>query len=228
MRGASLPDAVRICTLPRLVGIEVADARGEGVVAVQRLAEGVERERLDVVLEVRMRQVRPAAGEGAELRRRHAHRPAALPGVLQADLRLAPERVGQAVQGLHALDAEDRADLQMVLEVLADAGEVAADGDAVRLQQRRRADAGELQDLRRADRAGGENRPRRRARASPSRRRRRRPARPARRRARPSASSSTLSMCAPVQTCRLGRRSIGRRNALVAFQRMPARWLTSK
>ena len=33
---------------------------------------------------------------------------------------------------------------------------------------------------------------------------------------------------APVQTCRLGRPTTGRRKALVAFQRMPRFWFTSK
>jgi hypothetical protein len=115
----------------------------------------------------------------------------------------------------------------VVLEVLAHAGELAADGDAAGLQQRRRADAGELQDLRRADRAGGEDdlaagSERRRFAAPPPTGATRTPLAGRR------PSSSIRSMCAPVQTCRLGRRSIGRRNALVAFQRMPARWLTSK
>ena len=45
----------------------------------------------------------------------------------------------------------------MVLQVLADPAELVDDGDAVRLQKRRRPDAGELEELRRADRAGGED-----------------------------------------------------------------------
>ena len=42
----------------------------------------------------------------------------------------------------------------MVLQVLADTGQVAHDRDAVPAQQRRRADARQLQQLRRLDRAG--------------------------------------------------------------------------
>ena len=55
------------------------------------------------------------------------------------------------VQRLHAVDLEDRALLQMVLQVAADARRVADHGDAVLGQPVARPDAGELQDLRRAD-----------------------------------------------------------------------------
>ena len=57
-------------------------------------------------------------------------------------------------------DLEDHPQLQMVLQVLADAGQRMHDGDAVLGKQRGIADAGQLQQMRRVDRAGGEDRPR--------------------------------------------------------------------
>jgi hypothetical protein len=51
---------------------------------------------------------------------------------------------------------EDHAQLQMILQVAADAGQVMQQRDAPVLQQIGRADAGALQDARRADGAGGE------------------------------------------------------------------------
>jgi hypothetical protein len=58
---------------------------------MQRFAERIERQRLHVVLQVRELARRIAARERAELRRRHAHRPAAPEQVFEADQRLAPE-----------------------------------------------------------------------------------------------------------------------------------------
>ena len=55
-------------------------------------------------------------------------------------------------------DLEDHAELQVVLQVLADAGQlVRARRCRAARSSSRRADAGELQELRRADRAGGED-----------------------------------------------------------------------
>jgi hypothetical protein len=55
------------------------------------------------------------------------------------------------VFSVRALDLVDRADLQMVLQVLAHAGQVVAHGNALALQQRARPYARQLQDLRRVD-----------------------------------------------------------------------------
>ena len=136
--------------------VQVADAGGEGVVTVQRLAEGVQRQRLHVVFDIRPRLLARRAREAAELRRRHAHRPAALEQVLQPDAGLAPPRVGHRVERAHAIHTEHRAHLQMVLQVLADAGQRMLHRNAVRLQQGGRPDARQLQQLRRADGAAGE------------------------------------------------------------------------
>ena len=48
-------------------------------------------------------------------------------------------------------------ELEMVLQVLADPGQVDDERDAVRLQLRRRPDAGQLQELRRVDRPAGKD-----------------------------------------------------------------------
>ena len=54
----------------------IGDAGGEGRERVQRLAELVERQRLHVILDIGAVLRRIGAREGAELRRRHGHRPA--------------------------------------------------------------------------------------------------------------------------------------------------------
>ena len=66
---------------------------------------------------------------------------------------LCAEAVGAVVQGDRLAAAIDRADLEVILQVGADARQVVHHLDAVLLQMPGRADAGELQDLRRADRA---------------------------------------------------------------------------
>ena len=55
---------------------QIGDAGGEGRERMQRLAELVERERLHVILDVGPLDRRIGTREGAELRRRHGHRPA--------------------------------------------------------------------------------------------------------------------------------------------------------
>jgi hypothetical protein len=137
--------------------VEVAHAGGEGIEAVQRLAEGVQAQRLHVVLDVRIGQLRAAAREGAQLRRRHAHRPAARQQVLQADAGLAPPAGGNAVQRLRTAHLEHRADLQVVLQVGADARQLVPRRHAHRGQLGAVADARHLQDLHRADRTGAED-----------------------------------------------------------------------
>ena len=107
------------------------------------------------------------------------------------------------------------AHLQVVLQVLADAGELMHDVDAVLLQQGAGADARQLQDLRRADRAGGEDHLARRAELR---------CWPCWRSTRPVTrlpSSIRRSTCARVSTFRLRRPRTGRRKPLEVFQRTP-------
>ncbi len=77
--------------------------------------------------------------------------------VLEPHRRLAPPVAGHRVERLHAVDLERHAQLQVVLQVRADAGQIPSHLDAVRLQLRRVADAGEHQQLRRGDRTAGED-----------------------------------------------------------------------
>ena len=65
--------------------------------------------------------------------------------------------VDHVVDGDRLGAAELHADLEMVLQVGADAGHVGDHRDAVAAQQIRRADAGKLQELRRIERAAGED-----------------------------------------------------------------------
>ena len=98
-----------------------------------------------MVLNIRVSSVGAGARERAQLRRRHAHRAGAGPSVFQTYFGLAPKRIGHGVERHIAFaagaDFVDRADLQMVLQVGAHAGQVLLDLDAVLLQQRRRSDA---------------------------------------------------------------------------------------
>ena len=105
---------------------------------MQRFAEGIQAQGLHVVLDVRPGLRRVAAGERAELRRRHAHGATAVQQVFQADGGFAPPAVGHGVQGFHAFDFEHRADLQMVLQIGTHTRQVCQRRDAVLLQQRGR------------------------------------------------------------------------------------------
>ena len=138
------------------------------------------------------------------------------------------QRVGQRVERAHALHREHGADLQVVLQV-------ARRRPGVRAAARRRA----LQPVGRArcptTAAAAACRPRRRP--APPRVRQHAAAVPlpvahhldAGARAAPGRRPSNRRVtCAPVHTCRLRRCRTGRRNALLAFQRTPLRWLTSK
>ena len=87
-----------------------------------------------MVLQIGVRLRRVAAREGTELRRRHAHGAGAFEGVLDADFGFAPQRIGGGVEGGHALDFEDGANLQMVLQVAAHTGQIVLHLNAVLLQ----------------------------------------------------------------------------------------------
>ena len=114
-------------------------------------------------------------------------------------------------------------ELQVVLQVLADAGQRVDDRRADRLETLRPADAGEFEQLRRADRAGRQHhfalRPRlatpavlaiaQADRAAPL-------------------EQDPLDMRARSTRRRFGRLRIGFRKPVAALQRRPRRWLTSK
>jgi hypothetical protein len=83
--------------------------------------------------------------------------PAAEEGVVEPHERAGREVPVDAVERAGAGDAVDRALLEMVLEVAADAGAIEQHRDAGFAQPVGRADAGELEELRRTDGAGAED-----------------------------------------------------------------------
>ena len=125
---------------------------------MQRIAELVERKRLHVEFEIRRRMLARAAGEAAQLARGHRQRPGAQKRVLEPHHHLSDHAVGTLIQRDGVAHLEDGAQLQVILQVLADAGQLVHHVDTVLSQQRRRTDAGQLHDLRRADAAGRKDR----------------------------------------------------------------------
>src|SRR5665213_234701 len=143
--------------LAAALGPQVGDRGGEGRERVAGIAELVEAQRLHVIFEIRRLARRIALGETSELRRRHGQRAALHQEILQAHADAADQAIGAFVQRACVLNLVDRADLQMILQILADARQLMRDADAERLQQLARADARYLHELRRADRARGQD-----------------------------------------------------------------------
>ena len=86
---------------------------------MQRIAEPIARQRLDVILQVRDHTRTVRLREHPELAARHRHRAAAPKRVLQRDAKLPHGgSVGVRVQGPGVANREHGADLQVVLEVL--------------------------------------------------------------------------------------------------------------
>src|SRR3954464_4838222 len=135
---------------------QVAHARRNRREAVQRVAELVERERLHVPFDVRGRLRWVTLRKGAQLRRRHGERPGLQHEIFGRHGGLADPAVGDAIQGLRVLHLVLQPDLEMVLQVLADAFQLVDHRHAQRLEMDAIADTRELQQLWRADRAGGE------------------------------------------------------------------------
>jgi hypothetical protein len=177
-----------------------------------------------VILQVGAGLLRIGFGEGAQLRGRHRHRPALHEQVFQADLHLADQGRGHGVEGPGAIDLEDHAHLQVILQVLAHARQRVHHRDLVLLQQRRIGDARHLQDMRRTDGAGAQDGSRLRqpgaATAGEFDAGADRPCSPC--------SMRRRLTCEPVMMVRLPSFMAGRRKALEAFQRTPRFWLTSK
>ena len=122
-------------------GVQVANAGGEGVEAVQRFAKGVERQRLHVVLQIGVGLIRTAAGESTQLARRHAHGATAAQQVVQPNHSLAPPRLRHHIEGAHAPHLKAASDLQMVLQIAPHAREWVAGHHAMGVQQLGIADA---------------------------------------------------------------------------------------
>src|SRR6185295_17619612 len=96
--------------------------RRDRVVRMQWLAELVERQRLHVPLDVRCRLRGIAPRERAELRRRHRERTGVEQEIFDAHGSAAYPITSAPIQRDRVLDGIDRADLQMVVEIRADAG----------------------------------------------------------------------------------------------------------
>ena len=120
----------------------------EGGVAVVAHGGGQE-----MVLDVGPFDPRPGADEGTGFEVVGGAEP-----VLEQDPADPDQQLGKrpqlAVEGDRLAAAELKVDLQVVLQVLADPGQIVGDRDPGRAQHRARADARELQDLGRADRTG--------------------------------------------------------------------------
>ena len=202
--------------------VEVAEAGGDRREGVQRLAEGVEAQRLHVELEVGVVLARRRAGEGAELARRRAHRPGPPQRVLERDPRLA------APAGAELVSVPPAVTFQTSGAAGGPAG--CRRPPAGRRPHRCRARAaaprpepGELQQLRAVHRPAASTTARR---AAIRRRRRARPR--CSRGPSPALDHEPRHLGpGPHHEVRAGR-SPGARKARAAFQRKPARWLTSK
>ena len=133
--------------------LHVGDARGERRERVQRLAEAIERQRLDMILQVGALARRIGARDDAELRRRHGQRAAAAQRIVEENLGAAEHRRVHLVQRLDARHLVDHPQLQMVLQVLADARLVQHDRNSELRELRGGPDARQQQRLDRSDRA---------------------------------------------------------------------------
>jgi hypothetical protein len=100
---------------------------------MERLAEPVEAERLHVPLDVRGRLAGVALREGAQLGGRHREGPRPEEEVLEPHEPAPEQAVGPLVERGAVPDLEHQPDLEVVVEVLAHAGQVVDDRDAVRL-----------------------------------------------------------------------------------------------
>ena len=107
------------------------------------------RQRREVELHVGRERMRHRAREQPALVDADRKRPAALEDPLEAHAELAHDAAQVVVGGHRLRAAEDRAHLQMILQVLADAGQCMHHRDAAVGQQRGVADARQLQQLRR-------------------------------------------------------------------------------
>ncbi len=105
-----------------------------------------------MILQIRRCDIRGGLGKGAELRRRHRHRTAAPKRVFQCDPRFAAKRRRQGVQCSSVPDFVGTSQLQVILQVLPDAGRVVNGFDIVGSQQVARSDSRQLQDMGRSDR----------------------------------------------------------------------------
>ena len=118
------------------------------------LAEAVERQRLDMKFDIGGGVVGRGPGEQAKLRRRHGQRSAPANAIVEPHHRPLEQRLVVDIERARAGDAEDGAELQMILKIFADPRQRM--DHRTRRSPRDDPDAptpGKLQKLRRADRA---------------------------------------------------------------------------
>ena len=109
---------------------------GEAGVAMQRIARLVDRQRHDVELDVGAAALRVLrAGRAADLAGADGQRPAAVDQPVPAHARQAQRIAHVVVERVARLQPDDGARLVVVLQVLADAGQIGNDCDAVLPQQ---------------------------------------------------------------------------------------------
>src|SRR4051812_31927577 len=107
---------------------------------MQWIAELVERQRLDVKLDIGALAVWFGARENAKLRRRHGQRTAAAEGIVDAHQAAPQQRVVSLIERTDAEDLVDRALLQVILQIASDAGAIQHDLDTERTEPVRRPD----------------------------------------------------------------------------------------
>ena len=133
--------------LPAARRLDVGNTGGERGKLVQRLAEAIERQRLNMILQIRPRPIGIGSGEQPKLRRRHGQRAAPKQRIFEQHAGKPQRRVVALVQRGDAVDFVDQAQLQMVLQIGADARPVGNDCNAMLLQQLARPNAGHLKDM---------------------------------------------------------------------------------
>ena len=131
----------------------LAHRRAESGIGMQLLAHLVGRERQEVNLDVGRRQPRIGLEERARGARGDGQRSLAERRIARAGHDTATRMIEDVVERDRLRATHHDPDLHVILQVVADAGGVEHDVNAVALQQLRRSDAGELQQLRRVIRA---------------------------------------------------------------------------
>src|SRR6266850_6373010 len=137
--------------------LELRYGAGEAGMPVQDPAAPGSREIDEVELRVGPLQVRPGANERGGMAGAYRQGSLLEQEVPQTHDRHAPQAHHVVVQGNRLAAAPERAHVEMVLQVRANAGRVVHHRNAVPLEQRPRTDARQLEKLRRVERAAANN-----------------------------------------------------------------------
>src|SRR5205823_11728106 len=123
---------------------------------MHRLPGHVEAACEELILHIGRGQALAGLREETDRRRPHHQRAPPSEDVFEAGARLPDPAARDLVQGVAVARLVDDTAAEMILQIVADAGQFVHDIDAVPAQQVAWADAGELQELRRQQRAAGE------------------------------------------------------------------------